>query len=89
MDKENVPARETEISRIVSTLKEDARDLEETVKAYHVRLEGVISGGNLKEVEEAKVPEFGTKLGQELDNIHDKIHRAGKSLDDLLQRIEL
>ena len=88
--KENVPTRETEIHRVVSRLSEVAKDLEETVKAYHARLEGVVVGGLLDvDKEQAGKPEFGTKLGQELDNIHNKIHRAGKSLYDLLQRVEL
>ena len=85
----SVSTRETEISRVVSKLREAAKDSEETAKAYYARLEGVVVGGLEDDREEAVKSEFGTKLGQELDNIYNRIYKAGKSLHELLQRIEL
>lgn len=84
-----VSPREREVVRVISRLKIAVGDLEETAKQFNARLEGVIGGELNKEAEEVILPEFGSKLGQELNNIHGRIYKAGKSLHDLLQRVEL
>ncbi|MEK6883272.1 MAG: hypothetical protein AABY22_26835, partial [Nanoarchaeota archaeon] len=64
----NEPVRETELSREMNRLGDVISNLESIKDRYCARLEGILNGGGLKNVDSAKTPENSSKLGQELNS---------------------
>jgi len=88
-EKNSVPVRETEVSRVMSNLLESVERLTQAIDATEARLEGVVRNTPSESCDKTAEPEYNTKFAQGVNDINRKVVMLRERLDSLLSRIEL
>jgi len=86
----DMPARETEISKVMGKLNMACEMLAKEFSALEERVSLVMRGGTLNdEVEKAANPEYSSGLAQDINNVVRRLNSLHEHMNSVRNRIEL